>query len=57
MKLTRNVITLMMCLVPANLYAVVTFDWATVGDPGNAADQDYGSGAFGAVADVYSTLR
>ena len=26
-----------------------TFDWATVGHAGNAADQDYGYGAYGAV--------
>ena len=31
----------------------VTIDWITVGNPGNAADQDYGPGAFGAVASTY----
>jgi formylglycine-generating enzyme required for sulfatase activity len=36
-----------------NLHATVIFDWATVGNPGNAADQDYGDGNFGSVAESY----
>jgi len=30
-----------------------TIEWVTVGDPGNAADQDYGDGQFGAVSVTY----
>ena len=33
--------------------AQVTFDWATVGNPGNDPDQDYGDGQFGAVNYTY----
>ena len=33
--------------------AQVTFDWATVGNPGNDPDQDYGDGQFGAVDYTY----
>ena len=45
-------------LSTSNLFAQVTFDWATVGNPNNAPDQLYkfnnsGNLLFGAVADVY----
>ncbi len=35
------------------MHAQVTFDWATVGNPGNGPDQDYGGGPFGAVSYTY----
>ena len=46
------------CLSTSNLFAVVTFDWATVGDPGNPPDQVYGVNnpnnlRFGSVANTY----
>lgn len=43
----------LICLSVGNLHAQVTFDWATVGNPGNVADRSYGFGTFGAVAAVY----
>jgi len=42
------------CLLsPARSHAVVNIDFVTVGDPGNALDQEYDDGAFGSVAYVY----
>ena len=35
------------------LAQTVEFDWAIVGNPGNAADQDYGDGGMGAVANTF----
>lgn len=39
------------------VHATVTFSWATVDDPGNADDQDYGSGTFGGVSDNYKISK
>ena len=49
------IVVALSCVVPTtNLHAQVTFDWATVGNPGNVPDQDYrGEGQFGAVAATY----
>jgi len=41
--------------VPSN--AAVTFSWAIVGDPGNAANQDFGNGTYGAVGYSYQISR
>jgi formylglycine-generating enzyme required for sulfatase activity len=41
-----------LCLIHGSLYGQVAFDWATVGNPGNAGDVQR-QGTFGAVADVY----
>ena len=41
------------CLLPTIASAVVTLDWVTIGDPGNAADV----GGWGAVPYVYRTGR
>lgn len=42
----------------AGAQATVTIDWVTVGDPGNAADQNYsGQGAFGSVAYTYQIAK
>ena len=43
------ILTVGLLLVPGMASAEVTFDWVTVGDPGNAADTT----GYGAVADVY----
>ena len=44
-----------LCLSTGNLFAVVTFDWATVGNPGNAGEEGPGPvfGTYGAVSYVY----
>jgi hypothetical protein len=41
-----------LCLSLSNLRAEVTFDWAIVGNPGNAGDVQ-SQGTFGAVANTY----
>jgi len=45
-------LTLALCFTPTAQAANVTFDWATVGNPGNAGDVQ-SQGTFGAVADTY----
>jgi len=45
-------LTLAICFAPAAQAASVTFDWATVGDVGNAGDVK-SRGTFGAVANIY----
>ena len=55
-KYRMTVVLLVACyagFLATGVHAQVTFDWVTVGNPGNAADQDYGAGTFGAVADTY----
>jgi sulfatase modifying factor 1 len=44
------------CVMISNegrLSATVTFDWVTVGNPGNGPDQDYGNGKYGSVERSY----
>ncbi len=53
MKTNAAIAVLALFLCSATAHAQVTFDWATVGNPENAPDQDYGFGQFGTVADVY----
>jgi len=54
MKTATAFMFLSLALCYASAAHAVTFDWATVGNPGNAADKNYGNGgAFGAVADTY----
>ena len=42
-----------LCLSTGNVLAEVTFDWATVGNPGNGGHVEPGDGTFGAVSDIY----
>ena len=58
LKTTTAIAFLALFLCSATAHAVVTFDWATVGNPGNAPDQLYTSSnpanlRFGAVANTY----
>jgi len=46
-------VSALLLLVPRTSSAIVTFDWATVGDPGNAAD----STGYGAVSSTFNISK
>jgi formylglycine-generating enzyme required for sulfatase activity len=50
---TIYTILVALCLNNGIAFAKVTFDWTIVSDAGNASDQDYGEGHFGAVDYTY----
>ena len=47
--LIHFVATCLVVWLSSPVLADVVFDWAVVGNPGNAPDQDYGNGQFGSV--------